>query len=718
METFGAGVSVTLQKDVKMRADLLLIIHFHQPVGNFEHVMKRVHDNCYKPFLDIISRYPDLKMSMHFSGCLLEWFKKNTPDIFDTIGKLVKRGQVEIIGGGFYEPVLSIIPEADRIGQISMMRRYIKSHFGVEPKGAWIAERVWEPELVSHLAKAGVEYIVLDDMHFLYTGMKKEETYGYFISEDNGSSVRIFPSDKELRYIIPFSEPDKPISYMRQIAENKENVIFTYGDDAEKFGEWPGTYKWVYDDRWLVRFLDNLSKNSSWLITRTVSECIKDNKPSGRAYLPAASYEEMLEWALPADASRELHEIKEEIKRENKYERYSPFIRGGFFRNFLAKYDESNQMHKRMLYISNLLKAAGGVSDGKLKEAYTELYKGQCNCSYWHGVFGGIYLYHLRKAIYEHLIKAENIYEKITGMAGTQGETIDFDLDGFDEAILHNKDMWLCVKPSAGGTIVEMDVKNRAVNILNVLTRRKEAYHKDIIAKKEEAIDEHVSIHDKPKEADGITTGLIYDIYRKSMFIDHFFGEDTTPESFEGMEYSGCGDFAGSIYEFKMNNDKNKPGVVMKREGVVGDMPVRIRKEIVLNGATLNISYNIINLGKAKKKIWFGTEMAFIMPDADSSRYAYILGLGRKKEKDMTLLSRGTNERLEKLEVRDSGGELGFFASFSKECTLWRFPIKTVSQSEKAYEENYQGSVIVPNWHFSIEPHKSADFNIKLEIKT
>ena len=67
METFGRGVPVTLQKDVRpkiMRADLLLIIHFHQPVGNFENVMKRVHDNCYKPFLDMVSRYPDLKMSI------------------------------------------------------------------------------------------------------------------------------------------------------------------------------------------------------------------------------------------------------------------------------------------------------------------------------------------------------------------------------------------------------------------------------------------------------------------------------------------------------------------------------------------------------------------------------------------------------------------------------------------------------------------------------
>ncbi len=700
-----------------MKADLLLIIHFHQPVGNFDSVIRRVHDKCYKPFLDIVSLYPGLKMSMHFSGCLLEWFEKNTPEIFDTIGKLAGRGQIELIGGGFYEPILPIIPEKDRIGQITMMREYLKSRFGRDPKGAWVAERVWEPELVSTLAKSGVEYIVLDDMHFLYAGLKKEDTYGYFISEDNGSSVRVFPSDKELRYVIPFSEPDKPVSYMRQVAEKKENVIFTYGDDAEKFGEWPGTYKWVYDDKWLVKFMDVLSKNDSWLKTRTVSECIKDNNPLGRVYLPAASYEEMLEWALPADASMALHDIKEEIKRENKNERYGPFIRGGFFRNFLAKYEESNQMHKRMLYVSSLLKKPTGVSDSKIKTAHGELYKSQCNCSYWHGVFGGLYLYHLRKAIYEHMLKAENIYNEMTakGKPQMRSEVMDFDVDGFDEAILQNKHIWICVKPSSGGSIVEMDAKEKNVNILNVLTRYKEAYHRSIVTKNDAAAGEHVSIHDKAKSVDAIATGLIYDIYRKSMFRDHFFGEETTPDSFERVDYAEDGDFTTALYDFKINNDKKNPGITMEREGLAHGVPVSIKKQIILNGATLKVLYKITNTGREKKKFWFGTEMAFIMPDADSSRYAY--GLGGKKEKNLTLLSRGVTEGLGEARITDNKGELGIAISFSKNCDLWRFPIKTISQSEKAYEENYQGSVIVPNWHFTIESRKSAAFDIELRLK-
>ena len=697
-----------------MKADLVLIIHFHQPVGNFDSVIKRVYERSYKPFLDIVSQYPDLKFSMHFSGCLLEWFEKNTPQILDVIKRLVKRGQVEIIGGGFDEPVLSIIPLRDRLGQLEMMRRYVKSHFGVEARGAWIAERVWEPELISTLRKGGVEYIVLDDVHFLYAGLKKEETYGYFVSEDNGAEIAIFPSDKELRYTIPFSEPDKPVSYMKSVAERKEGVIFTYGDDAEKFGEWPGTYKWVYEDKWLVRFLDSLSKNSDWLRTRTVSECIKEKKPLGRIYLPTASYEEMLEWALPPDASMVLHDIKEEIKRENKFERYGPFIRGGFFRNFLAKYEEANQMHKRMLYVSDLVeKSAKSLPAAKLLEARAELYKSQCNCPYWHGVFGGLYLYHLRKAIYKHLLLAEKIcnHDLLKEKAGRKLEVIDFDADGHDEIILQNENIWACIKPSNGGTIVELDAKEKAVNLLNILTRRKEAYHRNIVTAKKDGSPEHVSIHDKEKAVEGLIGSIVYDRCRKAMFVDHFLTEETTLEDFETVNYAEEGDFEASFYEFKEALGK----VTMERKGIAYGLPVGIKKEVFLEDSGIKVSYSVTNLGKEKKEFWFASEIAFIMPEADSSRYSY--ALGKKKDKDLSLISRGATKDISKVGVVDSGKEAGLVASFSKECDLWRFPIKTVSQSEKAYEENYQGSVIVPNWRFVLAPRKSVNFDIELKIE-
>lgn len=636
-----------------MKADLLLVLHFHQPVGNFDSVFRKVYNNCYKPFLDTISQYPKIKWNLHFSGSLLEWFESNAPEVLENIRVLVEREQVELVGGAMYEPILSVIPEKDRISQIDLMRCYIDSLFNTVAKGAWIPERVWEPHLVSSLAKAGIEYIILDDTHLIYAGIRKEDTYGYYATEDNGSVVRVFPSDTALRYTIPFREPDETFSYMRDVAKKTTGAIFTYGDDVEKFGEWPGTYKLVYEDKWLVKFLEGLSKNRDWLTTTTLSECIKNKKPLGSVYIPTASYQEMLKWAR------------------------------GFFRNFFVKYYEANQMHKRMLYVSNLLsrlKANNSIGK-KLKEAYRELYRGGCNCVYWHGLFGGLYLYHLRRATYEHLLKAEKIYSEITKSAEKpKYEIMDFDADGFDEVILQNKNIWLCVKPSSSGSVVEFDLKKQNFNLLNVLTRYKEFYHE---------------------------AKLPYDRYRRAMLADHFFGKGVTLHDFEKGDYEEKGDFINSPYGFKVAKDKNR--LIMKRKGSAYGKDIILIKELILNDSGLNVIYSITNLDTSKRQFHFGTEIPFIMPDADSSRYAYVVDDARDN-----ISSRGEIDRLNSIEFTDTQGDLVISLDFSRECALWRFPIITVSRCEKGYEENYQGSVIVPNWHFALPPNET--FRIKFDL--
>src|SRR5436305_7940107 len=54
-------------------------------------------------------------------------------------------------------------------------------------------------------------------------------------------------------------------------------------------------------------------------------------------------------------------------------------------------------------------------SSDQLHYARQALYRGQCNCPYWHGAFGGIYLPHLRNAIYNQLIACDNLIDRATG---------------------------------------------------------------------------------------------------------------------------------------------------------------------------------------------------------------------------------------------------------------------------------------------------------------
>jgi len=678
------------------KADLLLVLHFHQPVGNFDYIIKRVCDRCYKPFLNMISRYPKIKWNLHFSGSLLEWLESNAPDIIASIRKMVKNGQAELMAGAMYEPILSIIPERDRMGQIESMRRYISSLFHTDAKGAWIPERTWEPHLVSSMAKAGIEYVTLDDTHLLYAGLKKEETYGYFVSEDNGSMVRVFPSDKKLRYNIPFSEPEETFDYMKKVAKQVSNPLFTYADDVEKFGEWPNTFRLVYEQKWLERFLNGLTENNGWLTTLKLSDCLNNIMPSGAVYIPTASYEEMLKWALPVQAEVSLQKIEDELEREGRRDEYLPFIRGGFFRNFFAKYHEANQMHKRMLYVSKMLGRSHGSAGRGLKEAYKELYKGQCNCAYWHGLFGGLYLYHLRKATYEHILRAEKIYsDSVTAGKRPRCEITDFDADGYDEAIMQNRDIWLCVKPSSGGTIVELDVKKSSLNLLNVLTRYRELYHENMSETLEAEKGKELRLR-RPSKSGRDIGRIPYDGYRRAMFVDHFFGEEVTLRDFEEADYDEKGDFVDSKYDFKVA--KGGDLLTMKRDGRAYGQKVKLSKEIVLKGAKLEVTYNIKNAGKSKRRFRFATEIPFIMPDADSWQYNYFLD-----NEGYNIDTRGETDDIRGMRIADAKSELAISLDSSKACSLWRFPITTFSRSEKGFEENYQGSVIVPNWRFTLK---------------
>jgi len=707
-----------------MKANFAMAIHFHQPVGNFDHVIENACNRCYVPFLKTLKKYSEIRMSLHFTGCLLEWMEKNRPEIIDMIKKMVAGRQVEIIAGGFYEPIMSSIPKRDRIRQIELLREYVHKKFKHRANGAWIAERVWEPDLPSTLYDSGIKYIILDDTHFLYAGVTKEKTYGYYTTEDNGKSVFVFPSDKTLRYMIPFKMPEECFAYMRGITEKMENPLFVYGDDGEKFGEWPGTHKWVFEEKWLDNFFKMLEKNKDWLETITLSECLEKYSSKGRVYLPTTSYEEMLEWALPVDMQIQMENALNDIRYLGKEDFYKPFIRGGFWRNFLSKYPETNNMHKKMIYVSNLLAKArveGKIKKKKLAIVEKDLFRGQCNCAYWHGIFGGLYLYHLRRAIYGHLIRCETAIEKAlyNDSSFCDYEVIDMDSDGYDEVVIKNKELTLITDPGEGGVIKELDCKRYSHNMINTLARRKEVYHSKIIEKiknnEKDDSKEIKTIHEgSQKIDDGITKNFIYDRNEKYCFIDHFMDKDISLDEVMGLAYIEKGDFVFNKYKNTVKKGKHCIEAEMAKTGLVDGRKVLLTKKIVLNkdGNGFDVLYSILNNDNTLLDLVFSPELNLIMPDADSDKYAVLFDKGREK---YLLKDNIEVNDSEGVLISDSEGKFSFGITMSEECRCLMFPVKTVSQSEKAFELNYQGTSIFPLFNMRLNPGEVKDLKICLE---
>src|SRR5947209_3862527 len=213
-----------------------LLFHNHQPVGNFPWVFQQVYVEAYLPMIEALERHPEVRLSLHYSGSLLDWMEEAQPAFLLRLALLVKRQQVEIVSGGYYEPILPSIPDADKIAQIRRLTERISRDFGANASGMWIAERVWEPGLPRLIRDAGIEWTILDDVHFKNVGLEDKDLYGYYATEDQSSALKVYATSKKLRYTIPWRPAAETIEALRSLATPDGRRILAMGDEGEKFG--------------------------------------------------------------------------------------------------------------------------------------------------------------------------------------------------------------------------------------------------------------------------------------------------------------------------------------------------------------------------------------------------------------------------------------------------------------------------------------------------
>lgn len=704
--------------------DFTIGVHNHQPVGNFDHVFEESYKMCYEPQMTVLKEHPGVRMAIHHSGPLLEWIEKNRPKYFDMIAKMAESGQLEILSGGFYEPILSSIPEDDAIGQIAMMNEYIEKRFGAKPSGMWTAERIWDPRLPMLISSAGLKYTLLDDTHFYYAGLTAKDMFGYYVTEKHGATTAVFPIDKTMRYALPFHMPNDTIDYFRRLRDEGVTDCVTYGDDGEKFGVWPETYKWVYEEKWLHNFYSALEANQDVVKTVHFSEVIRDKPARGRIYLPMASYEEMMEWSLPVEAGLKFEQVLHSIADMGKKEEWKPFIRGGLWDNFLTKYEESNRMHKKMIYVSRKVSEAGKSKTGAKKalQARIELYRGQCNCAYWHGLFGGLYLNYLRHAIYHHLIEAEKLADSITrkGASWVFAEELDYDADGAVEVVMENPALDVCFDPGMGGSLLEFDYRPASFSLSNTFTRRREVYHEKIKNHVSGAAEgsKPVSIHDLVKlKEPNLKDALIYDQTPRRSFTDRFLAPDTDIETFKMARFTEMGDFASGAFDVdSLKVKKTSVSLVLSKTGIIGKAPVRVVKTFVMNGkdAALNASYEIVNEGSEKIDTLFGVEFNMTLLAGDApDRYWVAEKMKEKPRLKETLALAG----IKTVGMADEWARFAVRISSSDKFGAWMFPVETVSQSEGGFERTYQGSCILIHNRISIPPRGRVVFPIDITVE-
>ncbi len=646
----------------------IFCVHAHQPVGNFSGVFEEAVDKCYTPFLDVLEAHPRMPVVLHLSGSLIDWVETHRPEFLERLHDLSLTHEIEFLGGAYYEPIYGLIPRRDLSAQIARMSDKIEELFGRRPEGAWLTERVWDPGLVEVLSDAGIRYTVLDDAHFEKSGVAAPVT-GYYTANGGPHAVDLFASMKALRYLIPFSDVRDAMRAIRSLKTGPDRAI-VFADDCEKFGMWPGTARWVYGERWLDRFFSLLEEDPQ--VQPTTFSRFRGMHPSvAKVHVPPGSYEEMTEWS------------------------------NGGFDNFFEKYSESRYMKERMWQVSDR------VAEGATEESKTALYQAQCNCSYWHGVFGGLYLHHLRASVFENLIKADAALE------GPRVGAPEFQELSFDSGIrwqLRQEKITSFFNLGYGAALEELDFLPKSTNLLCTLQRRPEAYHRFVMPGQKgksggprlsgrQALSIHQILGVKDK---GLEKKLCYDSFRKLSFLDHFFESEIGLKDFERNQYEDLADFTDGAFEARLENSSPDTFLHFERAGFVRSsgkkVPVRLQKTVrALGAAGFRVDYCITNEGEETLSATFGVEFNFSIGEESLAN-----GFSQS----------AVRERI----FHDAWRGIVIRLRSEPEALMIAAPIETVSESEGGIEGNYQQTAVLFQRKLALSPGEDAVHTFQLEV--
>lgn len=656
---------------------LLFGVHAHQPIGNFPEVVDDAVARCYHPFLQVLDRYPDFVFAFHSSGWLLGYLAERHPQTMELLRSMVARGQVELVGAGDTEPVLAALPYLDRIEQLQSMSNRLQTEFGQRPEGAWLTERVWDPSVVPALVDSAIRYVVVDDYHFLCAGLEREDLGSFYRTEENGQVIDVFPISEALRYRLPFSEVADAIAFLHEQGAQQPGTAAIYFDDIEKFGLWPETYNWVYERGWLAQFIEGVLASES-IETQHFAAYRKARRPRGMIYLPTVSYSEMNEWTLSPNVAREYEHFLQQERDAGRLDARKALIRGGIWKGFLHRYPESNWMHKRMLQLSARFHALPKRRQTEALRA--DLHAAQANDAYWHGLFGGIYLPHLRRAVHHHLTRLEAGLDQVRKRPAMIWE--DVDLDGREECFYHDAQMQIVLHlPYA--SIQEWNHYPSEHDFADTLARHDEAYY-DKIRQGESAAE--------AENAGGIASAHDRVSFKTAIHADDLLFDDLPCQSFVDR-------LGGEALQYQAIAGAKTPRFLAQQEAW------ELEKSFDLRNGCLSVRY--AGKGIQAAATTFTTRIYLAMPSCDGPAGCLSVDAAVVGGFAATLSGSAREFRLDDAVL---GGSVEIQLS---EQTAWQaWPHRTVSQSEAGFEKIMQAWVLELTW-----PVVGEEFSASLQIQ-
>ena len=248
-------------------------LHLYQPVNADAYHIKEATEKSYLRIIRALEEHSNLKFSFNINGCLFyRWEELGYHDLIARIGKLIKKGQIELCGNAAYHPLLPLIKKEEAKKQIKETEAILRKHFGPEfkPKGFFLSEMAYDARTAKLVKSLGYEWLILDEI----SGNGKlgtiDSTKPYL---DLNSGLKIVFRSRQL------SNSYVPETVSRQMTEGKSVAVTA--TDGELYG---------------LRFVDHsamfeeLLKRSD-LETRLISDFIRQEPAAPGLNLVASNWE-------------------------------------------------------------------------------------------------------------------------------------------------------------------------------------------------------------------------------------------------------------------------------------------------------------------------------------------------------------------------------------------------------------------------------------------
>ncbi|MFZ5481451.1 MAG: alpha-amylase/4-alpha-glucanotransferase domain-containing protein [Myxococcota bacterium] len=738
---------------------LVLALHNTQPPGTTGAEIRRAFERAYFPMLDALGDFPALRVSMHWSGQLLEWMELHSPDHLDRLLALVASGRVEPLGGLWGGGLVPALPERDVVGQVQAMSRWWKARADVKLRGAWLPYCGWDPSLARVLGRLGLQYTVLEESQF-HPAIAPD---GYHLTEREGTALALFAADTRLGRLVPDTPPGKILKAIALRAKEGARCL-VLALPGEGFGaalDSSSTACFGGNRGWVRRFFQALVDNQHWLKQVGFGTVLDRMRPTDRAYPPASVSLPVALAALGGASGAAFWQLLSDARRgdDPTATRAAPFLRTAPWESLLVRHPEVNRLHKRMLRTSaevwrlrSLLREArpseGDPRLDSLEDATRALYRGQNASAYVLGVDVGAQDAGVRHNAWAELMRAEFAVATALGEAGKiRGEQVDYDCDGRAEVVVRTPHLSAIVAPSAGGALVELGAWAIPGNVLNVRTRREEAEHEEvkrgenlprilpepgledeayaeieITESYEDAADAvpEVTATDVRLVETGLAERLHYDRHVRASFLDHFLGPEATLSNVRNGRFPEAGDFCGADYQllhFEETADQVVCGVA--RDGNVNEGAalrlVRILKRFAFNreSPVIDVRYEIANRYHEPVRARFALELNLCLDGlAGGELFLETPGGGLH-----SVTALGDLPDVGEVTLTDGNRGWRLTLKMQQPGHLWHFPIETVSRTPKGVGACFQGVCLMPWWPVELwgMERKRIDLTLTLE---